>query len=56
MKANPSVTVNYVTYPSGKIKDILVAGFAANAGPDIFNLEIFEEYQFMDMGSGPCRL
>ncbi|MDX9899036.1 MAG: extracellular solute-binding protein [Spirochaetia bacterium] len=50
MKANPSVTVNYVTYPSGKIKDILVAGFAANAGPDIFNLEIFEEYQFMDMG------
>ncbi|PKL26453.1 MAG: ABC transporter substrate-binding protein [Spirochaetae bacterium HGW-Spirochaetae-3] len=50
IKANPSVTVNYVTYPSGKIKDIVVAGFAANAGPDIFNLEIFEEYQFIDNG------
>lgn len=47
MKANPGVTVNYVTYPSGKIKDIVVAGFAANAGPDIFNLEIFDEYQFI---------
>jgi len=48
--ANPSVSVNYVTYPSGKIKDIVVAGFAANAGPDVFNLEIFEEYQFIENG------
>lgn len=50
IKANPGVTVNYVTYPSGKIKDIVVAGFAANAGPDIFNLEIFDEYQFITNG------
>lgn len=50
IKANPSVAVNYVTYPSGKIKDIVVAGFAANAGPDIFNLEIFDEYQFISNG------
>ncbi|OHD27193.1 MAG: ABC transporter substrate-binding protein [Spirochaetes bacterium GWB1_59_5] len=50
IKANPTVTVNYVTYPSGKIKDIVVAGFAANAGPDIFNLEIFDEYQFISNG------
>jgi len=50
IKANPSVTVSYVTYPSGKIKDIVVAGFAANAGPDIFNLEIFDEYQFISNG------
>lgn len=50
MKANPGVTVNYQTYPSGKIKDIVVAGFAANAGPDIFNLEIFDEYQFITNG------
>ncbi len=50
MKANPGVTVNYQTYPSGKIKDIVVAGFAANAGPDIFNLEIFDEYQFISNG------
>ncbi|HOZ72037.1 MAG TPA: extracellular solute-binding protein [Spirochaetales bacterium] len=49
-KANPGVTVKYVTYPSGKIKDIVVAGFAANAGPDIFNLEIFDQYQFIANG------
>ncbi len=49
-KANPGVTVKYQTYPSGKIKDIVVAGFAANAGPDIFNLEIFDEYQFISNG------
>jgi multiple sugar transport system substrate-binding protein len=50
IKANPGVKVNYVTYPSSKIKDIVVAGFAANAGPDIFNLEIFDEYQFISNG------
>lgn len=45
--ANPTVKVNYVTYPSGKIKDIVVAGFAANQGPDIFNLEINDAYPFI---------
>ncbi len=50
IKANPGVKVNYVTYPSSKIKDIVVAGFAANAGPDIFNLEIFDEYQYITNG------
>lgn len=49
-KENPNVTVNYVTYPSGKIKDILVAGFAANQGPDIFNIEINDEYPFVVNG------
>ncbi len=49
-KDNPNITVNYVTYPSGKIKDILVAGFAANEGPDIFNIEINDEYPFVVNG------
>lgn len=49
-KENPNVTVNYITYPSGKIKDILVAGFAANEGPDIFNIEINDEYPFVVNG------
>ncbi|MBQ6782211.1 MAG: extracellular solute-binding protein [Treponema sp.] len=49
-KANPNITVNYVTYPSGKIKDIIVAGFAANQGPDIFNLEINDSYPFVANG------
>ena len=49
-KENPNITVNYVTYPSGKIKDILVAGFAANQGPDIFNIEINDSYPFVVNG------
>ena len=49
-KANPNITVNYVTYPSGKIKDIVVAGFAANQGPDIFNIEINDSYPFVVNG------
>jgi multiple sugar transport system substrate-binding protein len=48
--ANPGIKVNYVTYPSGKIKDILVAAFAANKGPDIFNLEINDAYPFIANG------
>ncbi len=49
-KANPNIKVNYVTYPSGKIKDIIVAGFAANQGPDIFNIEINDSYPFVVNG------
>jgi len=49
-EANPNISVNYVTYPSGKIKDILVAGFAANEGPDIFNIEINDAYPFVTNG------
>ncbi len=48
--ANPNMDVEYVTYPSGKIKDIVVAGFAANQGPDIFNLEINDAYPFISNG------
>lgn len=48
--ANPNVTVNYVTYPSGKIKDIVVTAFAANQGPDIFNLEIQDGYPLIANG------
>jgi len=48
--SNPNVTVNYVTYPSGKIKDIVVTAFAANEGPDIFNLEIQDEYPLIANG------
>ena len=48
--ANPGVTVNYVTYPSSKIREIITTGFAANQGPDIFNLELFDEYPFITNG------
>ncbi|MCX7023341.1 MAG: extracellular solute-binding protein [Spirochaetes bacterium] len=50
MAANPSVKVTYVTYPSAKIREIITTGFAANQGPDIFNLELFDEYPFITNG------
>jgi multiple sugar transport system substrate-binding protein len=50
MAANPGVKVNYVVYPSGKINEILTTAFAANQGPNIFNLELFDEYPFMVNG------
>jgi multiple sugar transport system substrate-binding protein len=50
MAANPGVKVNYVVYPSGKIREILTTAFAANQGPNIFNLELFDEYPFMTNG------
>ena len=50
MAANPGVKVNYVTYPSGKIREIVTTAFAANQGPDIFNLELFDEYPFLANG------
>jgi multiple sugar transport system substrate-binding protein len=50
MAANPGVKVNYVTYPSGKIREIVTTGFAANQGPTVFNLELFDEYPFITNG------
>jgi len=34
---NPNVTVDYQTYPSGRMREILTVAFSANQGPDIFN-------------------
>ncbi len=36
-KQNPNVTVDYQTYPSGKMRELLTVAFSANQGPDIFN-------------------
>lgn len=36
-RMNPNVTVDYQTYPSGKMREILTVAFSANQGPDIFN-------------------
>jgi multiple sugar transport system substrate-binding protein len=48
--SNPGVTVSYVTYPTDKIRDITATAFAANQGPDIFNLQISDSYPFMANG------
>ncbi len=37
VKANPNVTVDYQTYPSGKMEELLTVAFSAGEGPDIFN-------------------
>jgi multiple sugar transport system substrate-binding protein len=50
MAANPTVKVNYVTYPSARIREVVTTAFAANQGPDIFNLELFDEYPFIANG------
>lgn len=34
---NPNVTVDYQTYPSGKMAELLTVAFSAGEGPDIFN-------------------
>jgi multiple sugar transport system substrate-binding protein len=36
-KENPNVSVDYQTYPSSKMAELLTVAFSANEGPDIFN-------------------
>jgi multiple sugar transport system substrate-binding protein len=36
-KQNPNVSVDYQTYPSSKMAELLTVAFSANEGPDIFN-------------------
>ncbi|MBU0926174.1 MAG: extracellular solute-binding protein [Spirochaetes bacterium] len=50
MAANPGVTVNYSSYPSGKIFEKLTTAFAANQGPSIFNVAIGNAVSFLDNG------
>lgn len=50
MAANPNITVNYVTYPSNRIFEALTTAFAANQGPDIFNVSIGNAISFLDNG------
>ncbi len=50
MAANPGLTVNYSSYPSGKILEKLTTAFAANQGPDIFNVAIGSAVSFLDNG------
>ena len=46
-KANPGVTVKRVTSPSRKMAEKILTAFAANRGPDMFNLEIEDEYAYI---------
>jgi len=46
-KANPGVTVKRVTNSSTKIQELILTAFAANQGPDIFNMSIEDEYAYI---------
>lgn len=43
----PQYTVKRVTNPSDQIAQLALTAFAANRGPDIFNMEIFNEYPYI---------
>ena len=48
--ANPGITINRVTHSSTKIIELILTAFAANQGPDIFNMSIEDEYAYIANG------
>ncbi len=48
--ANPGITVKRVTSPSKKMAERVLTAFAANQGPDMFNLQIEDEYAYIVNG------
>jgi multiple sugar transport system substrate-binding protein len=48
--ANPNITVERVTQSSTKIQELILTAFAANQGPDIFNMSIEDEYAYIANG------
>lgn len=50
MAANPDVTINRVTHSSKKIFELVLTAFAANSGPDIFNMQIEQAYSYISNG------
>ena len=50
MASHPNVTINRVTHSSKKIFELVLTAFAANAGPDIFNMQIEQAYSYISNG------
>lgn len=50
MAANDTVKINRVTHSSSKIFELVLTAFAANAGPDIFNMQIEQAYSYIVNG------
>lgn len=50
MAANQDVTINRVTHSSKKIFELVLTAFAANSGPDIFNMQIEQAYSYISNG------
>jgi multiple sugar transport system substrate-binding protein len=47
MEANPNIKVERTTQSSSKMIELVQTAFAANEGPDIFNLSIEDEYAYI---------
>jgi len=47
---NAGVTIEKVLYGSTKIQEAILTAFAANQGPDIFNMSIEDEYAYIANG------
>ena len=47
MITHPGVIINRVTFSSKKIFELVLTSFAANAGPDIFNMQIEQAYSYI---------
>jgi multiple sugar transport system substrate-binding protein len=45
---NPNVTITRETSPSSKIQEKVLTAFAAMKGPDIFNMEAEDEWQYIE--------
>jgi multiple sugar transport system substrate-binding protein len=50
MQQNPNVTVDYQTYPSSKMAELLTVAFSAGEGPDVFNQSQSVIRQFVEEG------
>jgi multiple sugar transport system substrate-binding protein len=48
--ANPNIKVERVTQSSTKIQELVLTAFAANQGPDIFNMSIEDEFAYIANG------
>ena len=48
--ANPNITIERTTQASTKMMELVQTAFAANSGPDIFNISIEDEYQYIVNG------
>ena len=44
---NPDIIVTRVTNPSNTLAQLILTAFAANRGPDVFNMETFNEYPYI---------
>jgi len=49
-KMYPNVVIKRVTQSSTKIQELVLTAFAANQGPDIFNMSIEDEYAYIVNG------